>query len=41
MQTSFKIAIESEINPDDMNVVIGGLTAYNASQTGGDTPRYF
>lgn len=41
MTQGFKIAIEPKLNQDDMNVVIGGLTAYNAAHANGDTPSYF
>src|SRR5437899_2447372 len=41
MEHGLQIAVESQPDPADMHVIIGGLSAYNASHAGGDTPRYF
>ncbi len=30
--------LEETVDPDDVKVVVAGLTAYNASHTGGETP---
>jgi GNAT superfamily N-acetyltransferase len=41
MEHGLQISVEAEPNPADMHVIIGGLTAYNASHADGDMPRYF
>jgi GNAT superfamily N-acetyltransferase len=40
VQTEFTLAIESELKPADMSVIIKGLTEYNASKANGDMPNY-
>jgi ribosomal protein S18 acetylase RimI-like enzyme len=41
MQQDLKIAIEAAPTPADMHIVVGGLVAYNASKSNGDTPNYY
>lgn len=41
MEHGLRIAVETEPAATDMHVIIAGLSAYNASQANGDTPRYF
>ena len=40
MPDEFLIEIQSDINSADINVIVQGLTEFNASKAGGDTPRY-
>ncbi|WP_020653546.1 GNAT family N-acetyltransferase [Massilia niastensis] len=40
MKDEFAIAVESDVNPEDMDFIVAGLTDYNASRADGDTPRY-
>jgi len=40
METQYKVVVEQQPAAAEMAVVIKGLTAYNASQTAGDTPNY-
>jgi GNAT superfamily N-acetyltransferase len=41
MAQAWKVAIEPTLQPDDINVIVGGLKDYNAAQTNGDMPDYF
>jgi GNAT superfamily N-acetyltransferase len=40
MQQNYKVIVESEIKPAEMNQVINALAAYNASKADGDMPVY-
>jgi len=40
MAQNHQVIIETELVQDEMAVIIGGLTAYNASKANGDTPNY-
>ncbi|WLI88162.1 GNAT family N-acetyltransferase [Massilia sp. R2A-15] len=38
--SDYKVTLEAEPNPADMQALVKGLTAFNASQTNGDNPDY-
>lgn len=40
MSSAYKVMLEAEPNPADMQALVKGLTAFNASQTNGDNPNY-
>jgi len=40
MSQVYQVIVESEPVPAEMGVIIKGLTAYNASKAGGETPNY-
>lgn len=40
MNDSYQARLEAEPNPGDMQVLVKGLTAFNASQMDGDHPDY-
>jgi len=40
MESSYRITLEADPQPADMNVIVKGLTEFNRSQTGGAMPEY-
>jgi GNAT superfamily N-acetyltransferase len=40
MDSTYKVTLEAEPKPGDMNAIVHGLLAFNGSHTGGATPRY-
>ena len=40
MHNEYKLAIEAEPDPNDMQALVQGLTEFNASRTGGAMPEY-
>ena len=40
MQKTHKVVLETEPGPDDMQLLVKGLTEYNASHANGDVPNY-
>lgn len=40
MPDEFLIEIQTDIDSADINVIVQGLTEFNASKAGGDTPSY-
>lgn len=40
MQHEFTIALQTELNPGDISLIVKGLTEYNASKAKGDMPNY-
>lgn len=40
MTSEYVVAVETKPEPGDMGAVVRGLTEFNASQAGGDTPNY-
>lgn len=39
-QDRFSVEVAAEIKPQEMHVIVKGLTAYNASKANGDMPQY-
>lgn len=40
MNSDYQVKLEAEPNAGDMQALVKGLTAFNASQTNGDHPDY-
>ena len=40
MQDEYVIEVPAELKPSDMNVIVKGLSEFNAAQANGEMPRY-
>jgi ribosomal protein S18 acetylase RimI-like enzyme len=40
LQEPFRIDVQTDVKPADVNTIVKALTEFNASQAGGDTPHY-
>lgn len=40
MQDEYVIEVPADLKPSDMNVIVKGLSEFNAAQANGEMPRY-